>query len=68
MFKRKISEIEKNEIILDYLQDELIHMAANHDPSPEVEPYISHSIAYLQTQINFYSKKLTHLRKTNSKK
>lgn len=60
--KREITETEKTEIILSYLQDELIILCQNHDPHPDVEPRISNAIAHLNVLIDHQSRKLKHLR------
>ena len=61
--KRKISELEKTEIIFDYLNDQLLILCENRDTTPEIADKISHQIVYVQEQIiSFISPKLEILR------
>ncbi len=69
MFKRKreITELEKTNIITEYLYNRNKTMCSNHDASPEVEPYVSHCIKFIGHELDFQVQKLAHLR-TKSRK
>jgi len=67
MFKKKITEIQKAEIVLDYLQDELIKLCQNTETTQPTQDQISKSIVYVDTQISLQKKKLNILR-DNAKK
>lgn len=60
--KRKISELEKNEIIFDYLHEQLAILCANHDPHPETADQISRRIVHVNEQITRIGQKLQTLR------
>lgn len=63
--KREISSIEKTEIVLEYLNEELAHLCGITNPIHQ--DHVSQSIVHIQNQISFQSKKLNNLR-TASKK
>lgn len=57
--KREISSIEKTEIILENLYDELAALCAITDIS--IQDIVSIRIKYVQEQISFQSKKLKYM-------
>ncbi len=63
--KREISAIEKTEIVLEYLNEELIHLCGITDPTHQ--DHISRSIVHIQNQIAFQAAKLNYLRKGTKK-
>jgi hypothetical protein len=58
--KREISAIEKTEIVLEYLNEELTHLCGITTPTDQ--DHVSRSISHIQNQILFQAKKLNYLR------
>jgi hypothetical protein len=65
--KQEITSIEKTEIVLDYLNNELeLHCNLPTNDSALVE-IVNHRIRYVQQQISFQSKKLKYQRLATKK-
>lgn len=66
--KRTISELEKTEIVLDYLHSEMQAWCANVVPDQPTQDIVSYRIAYINEQIALTSTKLTILRSIKNSK
>lgn len=65
--KREITSIEKTEIVLDYLNNELETQCRLPFTDSAIVEIVNHRISYLQSEISFQSKKLKYQRLATKK-